>query len=253
MNLYKLKDLWKKDEQKSFEGWDFSYLHNRFEEEELPWNYKAILKKYLKHDYQLLDMGTGGGEFLLSLNHPYEKTSITEAWEPNVKLCEKKLAPLGICVRQVNEDSRLPFKDDAFDMIINRHESYDIKEIKRILKSDGIFITQQVGGRNNEFLSKKLINDFVPQYPYLKLNYAIEELKENSFEALYKNEFFPYLRFYDVGAIVYFAKVIEWEFPGFSVDNCFDKLCKIHEELKEKPYIESYEHRYIVVAKNLKK
>ncbi|WP_442863859.1 methyltransferase domain-containing protein [Anaeromicrobium sp.] len=66
-------------------------------------------------------MGTGGGEFLLSLNHPYEKTAVTEAWEPNVKLCKEKLLPLGICVRQAHEDNELPFEDNSFDMIINRH------------------------------------------------------------------------------------------------------------------------------------
>ncbi|MCT4594983.1 MAG: class I SAM-dependent methyltransferase [Anaeromicrobium sp.] len=111
----------KKDEEKSFQGWDFSYLDNRWKEEKLPWDYKALLKKYLKSHYQLLDVGTGGGEFLLSLNHPYEKTAVTEAWEPNVKLCKEKLLPLGICVRQAHEDNELPFEDNSFDMIINRH------------------------------------------------------------------------------------------------------------------------------------
>lgn len=251
MDCNKLKELWKKDEEMSFGGWDFSYLDNRWEEEKLPWDYKAILKKYLKPDYQLLDMGTGGGEFLLSLNHPYGKTSVTEAWEPNVKLCEEKLSPLGICVRQVYEDTELPFEDNTFDMIINRHESYNVKEVKRILKPNGIFITQQVGGKNNEILSKRVIKDFISQYPNVNLNYALEEIERNSFEILYKDEYFPCLRFYDVGAIVYFAKIIEWEFPCFSVDRCFDELCNMHEELKKKPYIESYEHRFIIVLKNI--
>ena len=67
-----------------------------------------------------------------------------------------------------------------------------------------------------------------------------------------KNKYFPYLHFYDVGAIVYLAKIIEWEFPGFSVDTCFDALCKMHEELKRKPYIESYGHRFIIAARNIK-
>ncbi|WP_242865988.1 class I SAM-dependent methyltransferase [Desnuesiella massiliensis] len=102
---------------------------------------QVILKNYLRADYELLDMGTGGGEFLLSLNYPYSKTAVTEAWEPNVKLCMERLTPLGISVNQVYEDSKLPFKDNSFDMVINRHESYDLKEVKRILKPNGIFIT----------------------------------------------------------------------------------------------------------------
>jgi len=249
---FELKELWKKDEEMSFQGWDFSYLLNRWEGENLPWDYKTIVKEYLKPEYELLDMGTGGGEFLLTLNHPHNKTSVTEAWEPNVKLCKEKLSPLGINVAQVYDDAKLPFKDNSFDMIINRHEAYEVNEVKRILKPNGIFITQQVGGNNNEILSKVLIKNFVSQYSCHNLNYRSEELEGNSFKVLYKNEYFPYLRFYDVGAIVYYAKIIEWEFPGFSVDHSFNELCKLHEELKKKPYIESYEHRFIIAGKNIK-
>ena len=70
MDYSKLKELWNKEEKNAFEGWDFSYLENRWEDEGLPWDYKDILKRYLNLDFKLLDMGTGGGEFLLSLNHP---------------------------------------------------------------------------------------------------------------------------------------------------------------------------------------
>ena len=58
------------EENKEFKGWDFSYLDGRIEEEKLPWDYKSFICKYLNKDDMLLDMGTGGGEFLLSLQHP---------------------------------------------------------------------------------------------------------------------------------------------------------------------------------------
>lgn len=252
MNYSKLKEVWKKEEQATFKGWDFSYLENRWDDEELPWNYEVILKKYLKSDYKLLDMGTGGGEFLLSLNHPYSNTSVTEKWIPNVKLCKQKLEPIGIQVKQVFNDSELPFEDNTFDIIINRHESFDIKEVERILKPEGIFITQQVGGKNNEILSKALIDNFNPLYADNTLDNTLKNLENSLFKILYANEYFPYLRFKDIGAIVYFAKVIEWEFPNFSVEDCFDKLCKLNEDINIKGYIESFEHRYIVVCKKQK-
>jgi len=248
----KLIELWKKDEEMSFKGWDFAYIRDRWEEESLPWDYSDIIMSYLKPNYKLLDMGTGGGEFLLSLNHPYNNTSVTEAWEPNFKLCKEKLEPLGICVRQLVDDITLPFEDNSFDIVINRHESYDAREISRVLRPNGIFITQQVGGRNNEILSKRLIKNFISLYNYLTLDYSVEYLKLNSFEIIYQNEYYPYLHFFDIGAIVFFAKIIEWEFPGFSVDSCFDELYRMQEELHTKPYIESIEHRYIIVSKNKK-
>ncbi|SFB30430.1 hypothetical protein [Clostridium frigidicarnis] len=140
-----------------------------------------------------------------------------------------------------------------FDMVINKHEVYNVYEVKRILKPNDIFVTHQVGGKNNESLSKRLIKNFSSQYSYINFNYVSDELKRNSFEILYKNEYFTYLRFYDIGALVYFAKIIQWEFPGFSVDTCFDELLKIHEEFQNNTYIESLEHRFIIACKNIKR
>ncbi|KIL53548.1 methyltransferase [Jeotgalibacillus alimentarius] len=155
---------WLKEEKAGFSGWDFSRLEGRTMEQAIPWDYKNIVLNALQNDMQLLDMGTGGGEFLLKLGHPYEKTAVTEAWEPNVELCREKLEPLGIQVEQVFDDAVLPFADDTFDLIINRHEAYDVSEVKRILKPGGLFITQQVGGRNNEWLSSFLMPGYRSEY-----------------------------------------------------------------------------------------
>lgn len=252
MDNENLLKLWKKEEDAAFSGWNFSRLDGRWDEENLPWDYKNIIHKYLKPEDALLDMGTGGGEFLLSLKHPFNKTSVTEMWEPNFKLCMQKLSPLGINLQKVVNDNNLPFPNKSFDLIINRHESFSIKEVKRILKPGGIFITQQVGAENNKILSEKLVKDFKTQYRDNNLKDKVQEFQNSLFEIEYKKEFFPYLRFYDVGALVYFAKIIEWEFPGFTVDNSLNQLYKLHKELDEKSYIESLEHRFILVAKDIK-
>jgi len=252
MNYKELKDKWKREEEISFKGWDFSYLKDRWGDEELPWDYKLIVQKYLNSKCKLLDMGTGGGEFLLTLKHPNENTSVTEAWEPNLELCKERLLPLGIDVKQVYEDDKLPFDDEYFDIIINRHESFDIKEVRRVLKFNGIFITQQVGSKNNEILSKKLINNFEPQFSKNTLYNTSDKLKSNQFELLYEDEYYPFLKFYDVGALVYFAKIIQWEFPGFTVESSFVELCELQKQLSIKGYIESFEHRFIIVAQNKK-
>lgn len=139
MNENILKKKWKKEEEKAFKGWDFSYLEDHWQEEELPWSYRDIVLDHLKSSDKLLDMGTGGGEFLLTLNHPYNLTSVTEAYPPNLKLCRKKLSPLGIEVREIVSDSELPYESDKFDVIINRHEAFDVNEVARVLKNKGCF------------------------------------------------------------------------------------------------------------------
>ncbi|MGE7625277.1 class I SAM-dependent methyltransferase [Viridibacillus sp. NPDC096237] len=252
MNWVDLKKEWLLEEQYNFKGWDFSHLAGRWEEEELPWDYKRVVLDYLKPEHQLLDMGTGGGEFLLTLGHPFENTSVTEAWEANVNLCKNTLEPLGICVQQVFEDTQLPFDENSFDLIINRHEAYDVQEIKRLLKPDGIFITQQVGGKNNELLSKFIFGNFQTDYSDLCLRNEMNKFASHNFIPLFKHEYFPYLRFFDVAAIVYYAKIIEWEFPGFTVEKYYDKLCLLQKNLLIKGYLESFEHRFCIVVKNNK-
>lgn len=251
MNREQLKNYLKSEENQVFQGWDFSYINGRWDDEHIPWDYKRILLSYLRTEHKLLDMGTGGGEFLLTLNHPFCNTAITESYPPNVAICQEKLQPLGITARQVFNDSMLPFKDSSFDIIINRHASFDIGEINRILKTGGYFITQQVGSKNNADLSRKISDNYKSLYPYNDLKHNVEAFESNGFGIIRSEESFTPIRFYDTGALVYFAKIIEWEFPNFSVDTCFENLCKIDKEINETGYIEGTEHRFLIVAKKL--
>lgn len=251
VNLKQLERDWKIEEAQAFKGWDFSYIKGRWESTKLSWDYKKTVLSHLKQTDQLLDMGTGGGEFLLTLKHPYHLTAVTEAYEPNVKLCEEKLTPLGIQVRQVFRDEDLPFESSSFDIIINRHESFDASEIRRILKKGGYFITQQVGGKNDYDLSQQLIEGFKPMFPQHDLKNNVKLLKQQGFEIIKAEESFIPIRFYDIGALVYFAKVIEWEFPGFSVDGCLEQLYKLQKQLERNKYIQGTEHRFMIIAKAL--
>ena len=61
-------------------------------------------------------------------------------------------------------------------------------------------------------------------------------------------EAFPVTRFADVGAVVYYAKTIEWEFPGFSVDTCFTKLLELNERVQTSQTIATTGHRFLLVA-----
>lgn len=91
MNKTKLINYWKEEEKKAnIHGWDFSYLNNRMEEDcRYPWDYKELIMSYIKDEDKILDIDTGGGEFLLSLNHKADLVSATEGYPPNVELCKK--------------------------------------------------------------------------------------------------------------------------------------------------------------------
>ncbi len=247
MDYYK---RWKEEENKAFQGWNFSHLEGRMIEEPLPWDYKNIVLEHLTDDIMLLDLGTGGGEFLLTLNHPYHMTSITEGYEPNFLLCKEKLAPLGIQVKQINEDGIIPYDDNSFDVVINRHESFIVEEVKRVLKPGGYFITQQVGNDNNWKLSKRLLGSNHNRVVYDNdVRTEIERLKNHGFHNEQSEEYYPKVMFKDIAALVYFAKIIEWEFPGFSVDSHYNTLIELQKELNQTGFIIGDEHRYLIVAK----
>ena len=243
-------DVWKKEETAAFEGWDFSHLKGRWENEQLPWDYKTIISKYLRPEMQLLDLGTGGGEFLLELNHPAQRISVTEGYAPNFALCRQRLEPLGITVRFTEKDDCLDFPDGYFDMVINRHESFSIAEVKRVLKPGGYFITQQIGGKNDIDLACRINPDFVSDYADNDLMHIEPQFVNAGFNTIEKAEAFSPIRFFDTGAFVYFAKIIEWEFPGFSVDSHIVRLYEFENEIAEKGYLEGTEHRYMLVVKN---
>lgn len=248
MNGKALRAQWKMEESYAFEGWDFSHLDGRWRSEEPPWDYRQVVLSQLRAHDRLLDMGTGGGEFLMALQHDPHMTCATEGYAPNLSLCRARLSPLGIDVRPAADDGLLPFEDGVFDLVINRHSPFDPAEVARVLRPGGRFITQQVGGYNDRELSVALIENFHPPYPDHTLAHNQTLLRDARLSVERGEECFTPLRFYDVGALVYFARIIEWEFPGFSVDRCLERLLDLELQIVQHGFIEATEHRFLIVC-----
>ena len=251
MTTEELKSIWKREEDCAFiKGWDFSHIHGRYEEEDdLPWDYEAIIRSVLQDDRKLLDYDTGGGEFLLSLHHPYENTAATEGYPPNVKLCRERLLPLGIDLRECKDAAHIPFDDGSFDIILNRHGDFYPPEIRRLLKPGGLFVTQQVGSDNDRELVEMVLPGTEKPFPHENLTEQRKAFEDAGFEVLRAGEAFRPISFYDVGALVWFARIIEWEFPGFSVDRCFDRLLQLQETIEREGKISGTTHRYLIAAR----
>ena len=251
MNLNEHIALWKKEEAIAhIHGWDFSHIAGRYtEEDDLPWNYRETILRHLTPHMRILDIDTGGGEFLLSLGHPHKLLAATEAYPPNAALCRDTLLPLGVDFRESDGKGILPFCDAEFDMVINRHGDFNPQEICRVLKPGGLFITQQVGAYNDRELVSLLMGDMPLPFPDQTLAIAKERFTRAGFSILEKGEAFRPIRFTDVGALVWFARIIEWEFPGFSVDSCRPGLLRAQALLEENGCIEGSIHRFMLTAK----
>jgi SAM-dependent methyltransferase len=221
-------------QSRKFSGWDFSWLKDRLIEESPPWDYKQEVAKELPGVRSLLDLGTGGGELLSSLGPLPEQTYVTEGYPPNATIARDRLKPLGISVvRAEAEDNTakpqsgaLPFRTGTFDMVIDRHESFVAREVCRVLKRGGVFLTQQVGSANfpelNEFLG-------APKTEAVwDLQVAQQQIGEAGLNVTAGREARLESRFTDVGAVVFLLLAVPWQLEGFSVNAYLGKLRELH-------------------------
>lgn len=250
MNSEKLREEWLAEESSAhIHGWDFSHLDGRYAQEDiLPWDYKTEVLAALCPDSRILDMDTGGGEFLLSLGHPHHLTAAIENYPPNVELCKKTLLPLGIDFKAAAADGPLPFPDKSFDLVLNRHGSFDPKEVFRVLKPGGIFLTQQVGEDNDRELVELVLPGQEKIYGGWSMEPVAQSLKSVGFTVQKQDEAFVPIRFFDTGALVWFARIIEWEFVDFSVDRCFDRLLQVEAQIRRDGEVSGSAHRFLLKA-----
>ena len=244
-----VKQCKEEEEIAHIHGWDFSHIDGRYREDmDFPWDYRQVIGEYLTPEKRLLDIDTGGGEFLLSLGHPYENMAATENYPPNVQLCKETLLPLGVDFRQADGNGQLPYPENHFDLVIDRHGDFNPPEIYRVLKPGGLFVSQQVGAENDRELVELLCGDIPMPFPEQYAEKAGEKFRKAGFAVLRQETCFRPIRFYDVGALVWFARVIPWEFEGFSVDTHMDKLLNAQRILEQTGSLAGRTHRFLLVA-----
>ncbi len=250
----RFESLVKEATEAAFHGWDFSYMaqYGGNVEEPKAWHYPNTVRTYLTDKDVVLDMGTGGGEFLATLQPLPAQTYATEAYRPNVPIARATLEPLGASVVEIEEgqqeDAPLPFEDAFFEVIINQHESYDSKEVCRILQPGGVFITQQVGQKNNEDL-RMIFGSIEDEEDFTwNLTTCQTFLEHAGLAIIDGKEHIGYSRMYDIRALVYLLKVIPWEFPKFDPTQYTPQLLNMYIKILENGYIDATSHRFFVVA-----
>ena len=239
-------------EQTSFEGWDFGVFQGRFTEAQPSWSLSKVLRAHMQTASSLLDLGTGGGEFLSSLGPLPPKTVATEAYGPNVAVARRRLAPLGVQVFDTTDsgDEHLPFAEDSFDLVVSRHESYVPSEIRRVLRYTGTFVTQQVGGRDLEELNHALS---APPHTchHWRLKAATDDLERAGFEILDQREELVPGTFHDIGAVALFLRITPWQIPNFDLAGYDDALRALHATMEGGTPLEVSHHRFLITARRI--
>ena len=233
-------------------GWDFSYLRDRRHEEPTPWSYEDSVLSLLDGVEDMLDMDTGGGERLSKLHDragswPTRVTAI-EAYLPNVEVARRNLAPIAVEVVPYDNDKRLPFNDASFDLIINRHGQYSATEIKRLLKPEGAFVTEQVGSDMCVGLNR-LLEAPPDNGADWDLPAAVAALEGEGFEIVDQQEYRGRDVFDDIGAVVWLLHVVSWQIKDFSLDVYRDRLRSLHESIQTNGPIDVGNHHFFTVAR----
>ena len=229
-----------------FAGWDFSWLNGRWIEGPTPWDYRELVMARFTGVRSLLDLGTGGGELLASMAPLPPDTWATENYLPNGPIARARLEPLGVQVVTGVPDDRLPFSDNTFDLVMDRHESYNPVEVLRILKPGGTFLTQQVGGRDCGELNELLQDEVSFEFADWGLTMAVDGLERAGFRIVEGREALIETRVTDIGAVVYYLRAIPWQIEGFSVEAYSDRLLALHETMLREGGLLLHSHRFFI-------
>lgn len=243
---------WKREERQPFIGWDFGHLDGRMIDQDPPWSYEERVRSMLPAANSVLDMGTGGGERLLEFRDIWPpRVAVTEGYAPNLRLARERLEPLGVEVIESETAlyDLLPFEDDSFDLVIDRHSGFNIAEVERVLAPGGTFLTEQVDGNNLDDLSAAF--DCQQPWTFFTLDWALEQVRGTRLVVQDAREWTGQCLFKDVGAIVYYLKAVPWTVEGFSVEKHLAHLLKLQRRLEREGALAFHSKLMIVQARKL--
>jgi hypothetical protein len=86
-------------------------------------------------------------------------------------------------------------------------------------------------------------------YSYWTKDLITHQLIDAGFELLNVQEEFPLGEFADIGAIVFYLRIIPWQISDFNVEKYLDKLYAIHQDILADGPVQVHDHRILVEAR----
>jgi SAM-dependent methyltransferase len=199
-----------------------------------------------------LDLQTGGGEVLATVQAAPATLVATESWPPNVEVARRNLARLGAQVVPANDElSDLPFEDAAFDLVVSRHPvAVPWNEVARVLKPGGSYFSQEVGDGSVRELTEFLMGplpeaDLAARLP----ERAARSAGQAGLAVTDLRVFRGPMEFYDVAAVVHFLRKVIWIVPGFTVDAYRDRLRALHDNIQANGPFIATTSRFLIEAR----
>ena len=213
-------------------GWDFSRFGDRLDGDAPPWSYVDLARDCLHRATAVLDVGTGGGEVLQTLADDLPVDTVaTEGWAPNIPVAREALAPhaIDVVAYDAETDARMPFPDGRFDLVLDRHEAYDVHEVARVLRRSGLLLTQQVDGHDLADLNE-LLDGGPTAYAHVTLDRFRADAESAGLVVELAEAWSGDLRIADVDTLVGYLAMTPWTVEGFTVESRAETLLLLHRD-----------------------
>ncbi|WP_028549574.1 class I SAM-dependent methyltransferase [Paenibacillus sp. UNC451MF] len=227
MNGFDYKNFY--DKVGAINGWDFSRI--QCHSEGVKWDFYHEVAQRCKQSHLLLDIGTGGGEQLLTIVNEVLLLVGIDISDSMIRTANSQLAKESN-VRFLQMDAgKLSFPDSFFNVISCRQSDFTALEVARVLAEDGVFLTQQVaeGDKLNLKQAFQRGQSYGEVDGLLKHQY-IHDLQEAGFKEIQSFEYdvTEYYRTYeDLVFLLKYTPVI----PNFGQEeHDFDRLRSFIEE-----------------------
>lgn len=245
-------DLVDDAEHAPIDSWDFGWLDGRAVEERPTWRYFDQASERALDVSTLLELQAGVGAMIGRFASLPQLSVATEGFPQSVA----KAAPL-LRARDVHlvvtsqTHEALPFAAATFELVISRHPTEVWwREIARVLEPGGTYFAQHVGPH-----SLRSLSEFLMGHPLPDTSNRDTEVERRGAEAAglvvqrIRLEH-PRTAFFDVGAVVYFLRLVPWIVPDFTVTKYRHALRELHEVIECHGAFETTASRTLIEATN---
>jgi SAM-dependent methyltransferase len=231
------------------DGWDFRWLAGRAHEARPSWHFFELVAERARAVTSMLDLEVGSGGMITALPTVAALTVGTESYAPNVAGASHNLRRRGAhLVWPETRQRLLPLRSNTFELVTSRHPVATWwSEIARVLAPGGTYLSQQVGPYSLRALSEYLMgplptgSERTPESAHAEAERAglvVRTLRSEQ----------PATEFYDIGAVVYFLRVVVWIVPDFSVDRYREQLRRLHQQIERDGRFATTASRFLIEA-----
>lgn len=232
-------------------GWDFSQIEKRTKTIGEKWDFLGIVRNYVTRETVLLDVGTGGGKKLL-----YVAKFVTRAYgidnskgmiaTASRNLRESKMSNVEFILADAKN---LPFPKESLDVAMCRQAPFCCEEVFYVLKSHGVFLTQQVGEEDKHNIKDVFRRgQSFGEKPGRFMRESVQELKRAGFEISRKDAYNATEYYADMADLIFLLRNTPL-IPDFDIEKDERYLEEIEKRYKTSDGIETNSSRFLMICR----